>query len=125
MKREYVIILDAGSQFGKVIDRKVRQLCVETKILPLCTEALTIRDDAQLKGIIISGGPNSVNDPDAPYFDEHIFSLGVPVLGICYGMQLLTKSFGGKVGKTNVREDGQDEVVINIDSRLFAGLSSK
>lgn len=100
-------------------------MCVETKILPLCTEALTIRDDAQLKGIIISGGPNSVNDPNAPSFDDHIFSLGVPVLGICYGMQLLAKCFGGKVGKAHVREDGQDEVDINTNARLFAGLSSK
>lgn len=121
-KGEYVIILDAGSQFGKVIDRKVRELKVETLILPLNTPADGLKDDANLKGIIISGGPDSVHAAGAAQMSSDFFALGKPVLGICYGMQLMSTAFGGEVSKTNVREDGQDDIDVDTTSPLFTGL---
>ncbi|TPP52542.1 GMP synthase (glutamine-hydrolyzing), N-terminal domain [Leishmania donovani] len=121
---EYVAILDAGSQYGKVIDRKVRELHVETSILPLDTPAEKLRIDANLKGIIISGGPSSVNDVTSLAYDRAIFSMGKPVLGICYGMQMLTELYGGEVCRGKVREDGQDSIQVDTSSPIFAGLES-
>ncbi|CAG9573878.1 putative GMP synthase [Leishmania major strain Friedlin] len=121
---EYVAILDAGSQYGKVIDRKVRELHVETSILSLNTPAEKLRNDANLKGIIISGGPSSVNDATSLAYDRAIFSMGKPVLGICYGMQMLTELYGGEVCRGKVREDGQDNIQVDTSSPIFAGLES-
>jgi GMP synthase (glutamine-hydrolysing) len=122
---EYIAILDAGSQYGKVIDRKVRELHVETAILPLDTAATQLSVDPNLKGVIISGGPCSVNDDSALRYDKSIFTMGKPVLGICYGMQMLTETFGGEVQRGKVREDGQDDIDIDTTSLIFAGLQPK
>lgn len=122
---EYVAILDAGSQYGKVIDRKVRELHVETVILPLDTSVEPLRSDAKLKGVIISGGPCSVNDATALRYDKALFTMGKPVLGICYGMQMLTETFGGAVQRGKVREDGQDVIETDTTSPIFAGLQPK
>ncbi|KAG5505376.1 hypothetical protein GH5_03395 [Leishmania sp. Ghana 2012 LV757] len=121
---EYVAILDAGSQYGKVIDRKVRELRVETRILPLDTPAEKLCNDAKLKGLIISGGPSSVNDTTALPYDAEIFSMGKPVLGICYGMQILTESYGGQIRRGKVREDGQDSIQVDTSAPIFVGLQS-
>ena len=119
---ERVVILDAGAQYGKVIDRRVRELSVECDLLPLDTppDQLT-----QYAAMIISGGPQSVYDADAPRYDPAIFSLGVPVLGICYGMQLLCCAHGGSVARKARREDGQFEVEVEADCALFEGVSSR
>ncbi|AIN98306.1 glutamine amidotransferase, putative [Leishmania panamensis] len=121
---EYIVILDAGSQYGKVIDRKVRELRVETKILPLDTPAEKLCNDTKLMGVIISGGPTSVKDETALAYDKAIFAMRKPVLGICYGMQMLTGLYGGEVCRGRVREDGQDSIQIDTSSPIFAGLDS-
>jgi GMP synthase (glutamine-hydrolysing) len=134
MQVESVAILDAGAQFAKVIDRKVRELKVKTEILPLGTAASEI----QLRGfnaIIISGGPESVYNETLSY-DKGIFELGLPVLGkfrltlshqlgICFGMQVLAFSFGGKVEKREQREDGQFTIQVDTSCPLFDGMSSE
>ncbi|EPY24662.1 GMP synthase [Strigomonas culicis] len=122
---EYVAILDAGSQFGKVIDRRVRELQVETQILPLDTPVAVLKQDPNLKGVIISGGPSSVTEKGAPQLCEGFFDLGKPILGICYGMQLLAVAYGANVKGGATREDGQDDVTLKPDVELFAGLATQ
>ncbi|XP_067946997.1 GMP synthase [glutamine-hydrolyzing]-like [Watersipora subatra] len=124
-EHERIVILDAGSQYGKVIDRKVRELNIHSEILPLNTPASDIKDRG-FSCIIISGGPSSVHDDNAPAYDGEMFNIGLPVLGICYGMQMMNVKFGGEV-KCGVadREDGQFSIDMDTSSELFKGLSDK
>lgn len=114
-----VAILDAGAQYGKVLDRRIRSLAIESVILPMNTPAALLADYAAL---IISGGPQSVYSPEAPKYDPEIFQLQVPILGICYGMQLLAREAGAEVGLGARREDGPCTVITKPQTLLFSGL---
>ncbi|CAB3404162.1 unnamed protein product [Caenorhabditis bovis] len=119
---ERVAILDFGAQYGKVIDRRVRELHVKSEMFPLNTTAREILDLGGFRAIIISGGPKSVYADDAPQIDPEIFTCGLPVLGICYGFQLMNKYNGGSVTKEAIREDGVCKVSTITSCPLFEGL---
>ena len=116
---EKLAILDCGGQYTKVIDRRVRELGVKSDIFPINIKAEELKE---YQSIILSGGPNSVSSDQRLKFDEKIFELGVPVLGICYGMQLMSDYFGGTVAGNVVKEYGQNEIWIDTSSPIFDGL---
>jgi GMP synthase (glutamine-hydrolysing) len=119
---EQIVILDFGSQYTQVIARRIRECSVYSVILPFDTPAAEIEAMAP-KGIILSGGPNSVYAPDAPLPDKVIFTLGIPVLGICYGVQVFGQFLGGKVEKGQKREYGKGTLtVVDRACALFEGL---
>lgn len=121
---EQIVILDFGSQYTQVIARRIRECSVYSTIVRYDTPASEIRA-MQPKGIILSGGPASVYAADAPLPDRAIFKLGIPVLGICYGVQLLAHYLGGKVEKGQKREFGKGTLtVLDRDCPLFEGLPS-
>ncbi|OGV58007.1 MAG: glutamine-hydrolyzing GMP synthase [Lentisphaerae bacterium GWF2_52_8] len=124
-KIETVIVLDFGSQYSQLIARRIRECQVYSKIMPFNTPAAKIREEAPA-GIILSGGPASVYQPNAPKCDPEIFSLGIPLLGICYGMQLSTQFLGGKVARGKAREYGKAELVsTGTKCALLKGLPKK
>ena len=124
MKRETVVVLDFGGQYNQLIARRVRECNVYCEIYSYKTDIEKIKE-IQPKGIIFTGGPNSVYLEDSPAYAEEIYKLGIPILGICYGSQLMMHQLGGKVEKAPVREYGKNEVHVNTDSALFQGVSPK
>lgn len=118
-----ILILDFGSQYTQLIARRIREQKVYCEIHPFNTGLDKVKNFGG-KGIILSGGPSSVYDRDAPTIDKEVFNLGLPVLGICYGMQLMTNLLGGDVAKAQHREYGRADVVIDDDADLFKGLSN-
>lgn len=124
MKRETVVVLDFGGQYNQLIARRVRECNVYCEIYSYKTEFEKIKA-LKPKGIIFTGGPNSCYEPGAPTYTKEIFEMGVPILGICYGSQLMMHVLGGKVEKAPVREYGKIEVAVNTASRLFDGVSER
>ena len=123
-KEETIIILDFGSQYTQLIARRVRESKVYCEILPFNANPDLFKDK-NLKGIILSGGPSSVFDENAPVCDKKVFELNVPILGICYGLQLLAYLFGGKVEKSKSREYGKAIIKIEEHKDLFKGFKKK
>ncbi|NLG32050.1 MAG: glutamine-hydrolyzing GMP synthase [Syntrophomonadaceae bacterium] len=121
MKRELVLIIDFGGQYNQLIARRVRELSVYSEMVPYdITYSEIIDKDPQ--AIIITGGPSSVLAKDAAYCDPRILEMGIPILGICYGMQYMAARLGGKVENGVVREYGRSQLQVVEDDQLFAGV---
>jgi GMP synthase (glutamine-hydrolysing) len=124
MERDRIVILDFGSQYTQLIARRFRELQVYSEILPPGTKASVLRT-RRPKGIVLSGGPTSVHDKGAPRPDKALFEMGVPVLGVCYGMQVMSLLLGGDVQRSGVREYGQATFETNGRSRLLSALPAR
>jgi GMP synthase (glutamine-hydrolysing) len=118
--RETVLVLDFGAQYSQLIARRIREHHVYSEIVPHDLSPARLRA-LEPRGIVLSGGPDSVYEPGAPRVDPAIFDLGIPVLGICYGMQLMAHALGGRVERVREREYGPAEIEITADLPLFAG----
>ena len=116
-----ILVLDFGSQYTQVIARRIREQNVYSQVLPFDTPFRSIKKINPV-GVILSGGPASVLSKGAPLPDKKIFSLGVPVLGICYGLQLMGKLLGGVVKKCELREYGRSQLTVKKAGKLFSGL---
>jgi GMP synthase (glutamine-hydrolysing) len=116
-----IVILDFGSQYTQLIARRIREFNVFSVVLP-CTASLEKIRELKPKGVILSGGPCSVYDADAPAADPAVLAMGVPVLGICYGLQFVVHHLGGKVQAASAREYGHAEVSVVAETPLFHGL---
>lgn len=120
--RELILIIDFGGQYNQLIARRVRECGVYCEIVPHSCSLDKIKEK-QPKGIIFTGGPNSVYGEKAPTVDKEIFNLGVPVLGICYGHQIMAHSLGGEVMGAETREYGKTEISLNSESVLFKDIN--
>ena len=121
VNHQTIVVLDFGSQFTQLIARRLRELSVYSEIVPFDTPMTDIERRRPV-GIILSGGPKSVSEPGAPRCDTAVFEADVPVLGICYGMQLMTDALGGKVAPAPHREYGLATIRIEPDAPLFASV---
>ena len=118
METQSIVVLDFGAQYSQLIARRIREQNVFSVVLP-CTASIKEIESYSPIGMVLSGGPSSVYDKDAPKADRRVFELGVPVLGICYGLQLMVHVLGGKVRAADKREYGHANVEMKNDSRLF------
>ena len=123
MNRENIIVLDFGGQYSHLITRRIRDLSVYAELLPYDTSADKIAS-MNPSGIIFTGGPNSVYDENSPKPDFKIFDLGIPILGICYGLQIIVDKMGGSITRTDKREYGKAMLSISSEQKLFQGLES-
>ena len=125
MERELVIVLDFGGQYNQLVARRVRECNVYCEIYSYKTDIEFIKSKNP-KGIILTGGPNSCYEEGAPTYSKELFEMGIPVLGLCYGAQLMMHVLGGKVEKADVSEYGKTEVLIDkTESKLFKNVSEK
>ena len=123
MNSELVLVLDFGGQYNQLIARRVRECNVYAEVIPYTTSLEDIKAKNP-KGIIFTGGPNSVYKGDSPSYDKSIFEIGVPILGICYGSQLMAYKLGGEVATAPVSEYGKTDVEVDTSSLLFEGVSA-
>lgn len=124
MDKELIIVLDFGGQYNQLIARRVRECNVYAEVHPYTLPLEKIRE-MNPKGIIFTGGPNSVYKDESPSCSKEIFELGIPILGICYGSQLMAHLLGGKVSTAPVSEYGRTEVEVDKTSKLFADVKDK
>ena len=124
MTRETVIVIDFGGQYNQLVARRVRECNVYCEIYSYKTDIQKIKA-MNPKGIILTGGPNSCYEAGAPTYTKELFELGIPVLGLCYGAQLMMHILGGTVEKAPVREYGKTEVFVDTTTPLFAGVTEK
>lgn len=124
MKEELVIVLDFGGQYNQLIARRVRECNVYCEVHPYNMSLEKIKD-MNPKGIIFTGGPASVYGEGSPQIEKEIFELGIPVLGICYGAQLMMHTLGGQVSSASLREYGKVEVEFETNGKMFSGVSKK
>ena len=125
MKKELVIVIDFGGQYNQLVARRVRECNVYCEIYSYKTDLEKIKA-MNPKGIILTGGPNSCYEADSPTYQKELFEHGIPVLGLCYGAQLMMHVLGGKVEKADVSEYGKTELLVDKkDSRIFEGVSEK
>ncbi len=125
MKRELVIVLDFGGQYNQLVARRVRECNVYCEIYSYKTDIEKIKEMGP-RGIILTGGPNSCYGADAPTYPKELFELGIPVLGLCYGAQLMMHVLGGNVSRADVREYGKTEVLVDkVSSKIFDGISPR
>ncbi|MBO7448797.1 MAG: glutamine-hydrolyzing GMP synthase, partial [Clostridiales bacterium] len=122
MDKELIIVLDFGGQYNQLIARRVRECNVYAEVHPY-TLSLDKIKAMNPKGIIFTGGPNSVYESSSPSYDKEIFEIGVPILGICYGSQLMAYKLGGEVKTAPVSEYGHTDITIDGDSKIFDGVS--
>lgn len=124
MKKELVLVIDFGGQYNQLIARRVRENNVYCEIIPYDTKIEDIKEKNP-RGIIFTGGPSSVYGEDSPKVDEEVFKMGIPILGICYGAQLISHIFGGNVKSATVREYGKTNIYLDATSNLFKGIDEE
>lgn len=122
MQHDEIIVLDFGSQYNQLIARRIREFNVYSEMVSHKITAEEIKARGNVKGIVLSGSPKSVTDEDAYQIDEAIYDLGIPILGICYGMQLTAHLHGGKIERAQKREYGKAEITVKNGGGLFVGL---
>jgi len=123
MKKDLVLVVDFGGQYNQLIARRVRECNVYCEVHPYTLSVDKIKE-MNPKGIIFTGGPNSVYGGDSPLCDKALFEAGIPILGICYGSQLMSHILGGKVATAPVSEYGKTKVDVSVESKIFKGISS-
>ena len=119
-----IVVVDFGSQYSMLIARRIRELNTYCEVIPYNADA-SVLDHLDVRGFVLSGGPNSVYEPDAPRAAAWVFDSGLPVLGICYGMQLMADQLGGKVGPGREREFGPATITASGSAPLLAGLPTE
>lgn len=120
-----ILVLDFGSQYNQLIARRIREMGVYSELKPHEIKAADIKARGDVEGIVFSGGPKSIYAEDAYHCDPEIFELGIPIMGICYGMQMTTQFYGGRIERGTTKEYGRMPVNIEGDCPLFKGLPAK